>query len=462
MLFNSAPFILGFLPVALLGYWSLAQYPTARLWFLIAASVAFYGYWNVWDVPLLLASVGANWGLSVAFGRLPAQAQAMRRLLLGTAVVGNLAVLATYKYLVFFAQTLASVTGWPPAEAIPHGFSLPLGISFFTFHHIIYWMDLKRGLAPVYGLRDYALYIASFPQILAGPLVRNREIVPQFSLNPRREGWQQRLAQGAALFVIGLAKKVFLADALAAIATPLFAKAAQAPLTTGEAWTATFAFTFQIYFDFSGYSDMAIGLGLMLGMVLPLNFDAPYRASSLQDFWRRWHMTLSRFLRDYLYIPFGGSRHGVSRQMLALVATMTLGGLWHGAGWTFVLWGLAHGVALAVGAGWRRWAKPLPWGLGWLVTMLFVSIAWVLFRAPDMVTAGHILGSLLPDGDGLALSHGRTLILAALVALIGPTSWRAIERMRPHWGWAVGMAAVLVVALLKMRDGAYEFIYFQF
>lgn len=467
MLFNSPSFILAFLPLTLAGYWALAGWTSARLWFLIAASVAFYGYWNWADVPLLVLSVLANWAMTVFFGRLPSAAHAARKVVVLAAVSCNLAVLGLYKYLVFFAQTVASLTGWPGPEAMPHAWVLPLGISFFTFHHIIYWMDLKRGLAPVYTLRDYTLYITSFPQILAGPLVRNREIVPQFSLSPRRPGWQQRCAQGCTLFMIGLSKKVFIADALAALANPLYVKAGHSALSTGDAWTATLAFSLQIYFDFSGYSDMAIGLALMLGMVLPLNFDAPYRAISLQDFWRRWHMTLSRFLRDYLYIAMGGSRHGLLRQCAALVATMALGGLWHGAGWTFVLWGFAHGVALAGGALWRKALPALPSVLGWPLTMLFVAVTWVLFRAPDMATAGHILGALWPDfslssQEWGKIGGGRTLLLAAAVAIIGPTSWQVIERLRPRWGWAAMIAVVLVVALFKMRDGAYEFIYFQF
>jgi D-alanyl-lipoteichoic acid acyltransferase DltB (MBOAT superfamily) len=224
------------------------------------------------------------------------------------------------------------------------------------------------------------------------------------------------------------------------------------------------AFTFQIYFDFSGYSDMAIGLALMIGLVLPQNFDAPYRATSLQDFWRRWHMTLSRFLRDYLYIPFGGSRNGPTRQMLALVATMTLGGLWHGAGWTFVLWGLAHGVGLACGALWRRWLPDLPRVIGWMVTFVFVAVCWIWFRAPTITSANHLLASLLPlnGGEWGHLHSWRTLLIAAMVSIFGPTSWQAALRLRPRQGWAIIMGLLLVFALFKMQDGAYEFIYFQF
>src|SRR5581483_7927965 len=194
---------------------------------------------------------------------------------------------------------------------------------------------------------------------LAGPLVRHNEIVHQFRNPPDRPGFEERLARGIALFLIGLGKKIFIADALAAVADPIYARAGHAAINVGEAWTAALAFPFQIYFDFSGYSDMAIGLALMLGFTLPVNFNTPYRATSLREFWQRWHMTLSRFLRDYLYIPLGGNRHGLPRQIAALLITMALGGLWHGAGWTFVIWGILHGIGLAAGVLWRRWFVPI-------------------------------------------------------------------------------------------------------
>ena len=261
---------------------------------------------------------------------------------------------------------------------------LPIGISFFTFHNIIYLADLHAGRAPRYSLRDYGLYIALFPQILAGPLVRYYEIVPQFRLSPLREGWEARCVQGIALFLMGLGKKVLLADALASLADPVFAASGEPALAMGEAWTAALAFPLQIYFDFSGYSDMAIGLGLMLGFGLPVNFNAPYRADGLREFWRRWHMTLSRFLRDYLYIPLGGNRHGLVLQVAALLVTMTLGGLWHGAGWSFVAWGALHGLGLASGVMWRRWLPPIPRPVGWAMLMAFLLVSWVFFRAPSL------------------------------------------------------------------------------
>ena len=454
MLFNSFPFLFGFLPLVLTGYWLTGRNEAVRVWFLVLASLVFYGWWDIGFMPLLLASVLLNWlaaRLHEASGR---------RSVIVLAVAGNLAVLAAYKYLAFFAGILRDLAGLDvPAPA----WALPLGISFFTFHHIIYWADRARGRAPLYSLRDYTLYIALFPQILAGPLVRHSEIVHQFRLPPDRPGWEERAARGTVLFVIGLSKKLFLADPLARMAEPVFAKANLGALSAAEAWQGALAFTGQIYFDFSGYSDMAIGLALLLGMTLPVNFEAPYRAASLRDFWRRWHMTLSRFLRDYLYIPMGGNRFGLTVQCAALVATMALGGLWHGAGWTFVAWGLAHGVALALGVLWRRALPPMPWPLGWALTLLFVAATWVLFRAESLDAALTMLHAMADWRPWDGLPGWRTLVPALAIALLGPTSQQVAGAFRPRAWYAAAAAAVTVAAVLTLNDGAaYEFIYFQF
>ncbi|HUB94707.1 MAG TPA: MBOAT family O-acyltransferase, partial [Stellaceae bacterium] len=253
------------------------------------------------------------------------------------------------------------------------------------------------------------------------------------------------------------------ADALASHADPVFAAAATGAVTPGEAWTAALAFPFQIYFDFSGYSDMAIGLGLMLGFTLPLNFNAPYRSTGLREFWQRWHMTLSRFLRDYLYIPLGGNRHGLGRQIMALLLTMGLGGLWHGAGWGFVLWGLLHGAGLCAGVLWRRFLRPMPVALGWVLLMLFLLVTWVLFRAPSLAAAGHIYAAMA-GGVGLTRPDAlRTILLAACVALLGPTSQEIAARLRPYAWLAPAAALATALLLFKLGDGpAYEFIYFRF
>lgn len=457
MLFNSFAFLLAFLPAALALHWLAERFaPQWRLSVLVVLSLAFYGYWDWRFVPLLALSIGLNWLVAEAFQKSRAGG------LITGVIVANLAVLALFKYLNFFADLAGMIPGLP---AVKFDLALPLGISFFTFHHVMYLTDLRRGQAPRYDLVRYALYIAFFPQVLAGPLVRWREIMHQFDERPyQRPDAVERFGRGLLLLVLGLAKKVLLGDPLADYANPVFAAAAAGHVVTmAEAWQATLAFTFQIYFDFSGYTDMALGLALLFGIVLPQNFEAPYRSLSIQDFWRRWHMTLSRFLRDYLYIALGGSRHGLPRQIWALFATMALGGLWHGAGLTFVAWGVAHGLALIVALFWRRAGLPMPAALGWLLTFLFVAFCWVLFRAPTFEAALVIykgLFGIAPVGSGM---KWRALASAAAFAIIGPTAW-ALAHKAPPMRWIAILAGLLmVVVILKIGDDAnYEFIYFQF
>ena len=457
MMFNSFVFLLAFLPAALLLHGLAERFrPTWRLPVLVLLSLVFYGWWDVRFVPLIVGSIVVNWLVMRAFlATRPAW-------LIPGAIAANLAVLALFKYLNFFADLVSFV----PGLAAPRlDWVLPLGISFFTFHHIMYLTDLRAGRAPAFGLVQYALYIAFFPQVLAGPLVRWSEIMHQFDERPyRRPDAAERIGRGIMLLAVGLSKKVFLGDPLASYVNPVFqAAAAGKVVSVAEAWQAALGFTFQIYFDFSGYTDMALGLALLFGLVLPQNFDVPYRATSLRDFWRRWHMTLSRFLRDYLYIPLGGNRRGLSRQMGALFATMTLGGLWHGAGLTFVAWGAVHGAGLAAGTLWRQRGLTMPAWLGWALTSVFVVLTWVLFRATSFEAALAIyrgLFGLAPLGSGF---KWRTIAIAAAVAMLGPTAWAAVHRVPPHRWIAVLLAVLFVVVLLKIGDDAnYEFIYFQF
>jgi alginate O-acetyltransferase complex protein AlgI len=456
MLFNSFAFLLVFLPLALGLHWLVERFrPDWRLPLLAVLSLAFYGYWDWRFVPLLVVSIFTNWRIAEAFHKTGTGR------LVTLAIAANIAVLALFKYFNFFSGIGASL-GLPAPR---FELALPLGISFFTFHHVMYLTDLRRGEAPRYDLVRYALYIAFFPQVLAGPLVRWREIMHQFDERPyQRPDAAERFARGLMLLTVGLAKKVFVSDPLSEYATPVFAAAAAGKLVSlVEAWQGLLAFTFQIYFDFSGYTDMALGLALLFGIVLPQNFDVPYRARSLRDFWRRWHMTLSRFLRDYLYIPLGGSRHGLPLQVWALFATMALGGLWHGASWTFVAWGAAHGIGLCVGLLWNRYGLPMPVLLGWALTFLFVMLCWVLFRAQGFEAALAIYKGLLGlSGFGTGFKW-RAIVLAALFALIGPSAWNAVHKLPPHPALAVLFAILLVLVLFKIGDDAnYEFIYFQF
>jgi alginate O-acetyltransferase complex protein AlgI len=457
MLFNSFPFLFAFLPAVLGLHWLVERFrPEWRVAALVLMSLAFYGYWDWRFVPLLLASIGLNWLVAEAFQRRP------RPVLIGAAITGNLALLGLFKYAAFTAGLLDLLPG---IDLVQPSIALPLGISFFTFHHVMYLSDLRAGRAPRYGLVEYAFYIAFFPQVLAGPLVRWSEVMHQLGERPyARPDAAERFARGLMLFVVGLAKKVFVGDPLAGYVNPVYAAAAAgSAITTGQAWQATLGFTFQIYFDFSGYTDMALGLALLFGIVLPQNFDAPYRSASLSDFWRRWHMTLSRFLRDYLYVPLGGNRRGLPVQLWALLATMALGGLWHGAGLTFVAWGLLHGLGLCVALLWRRAGLPMPAPVGWALTFGFVTLTWVLFRAPTFEAATRIYTALLGFNDWSGPFKWRTVALAAALALLGPTAWAAVHRLPPRRSVAVAIAAVLVLALFKLGDDAsYEFIYFQF
>ncbi|GAC1347072.1 MAG: MBOAT family protein [Acetobacteraceae bacterium] len=456
MLFNSQAFVLAFLP-AVLGLYYAAPGLRARQAVLVAASLAFYGYWDARFVPALCLLTLANWGVVRWFGA------TRRPAVLGLGIALNLVVLGICKYANFLGGAVALLLH---LEFRPFDIILPLGISFFTFQKISYLIDLRRGDRHIYGLLEFFAFVTFFPQLIAGPLVRHNEIIPQFRSDPHGPARWENLARGAVLFTIGFAKKAGLADTVALVCDPLFAQAALGPVNAAEAWTATLAYALQIYFDFSGYSDMAIGLGLMFGFHLPLNFDAPYRAASIREFWRRWHITLSRFLRDYLYIPLGGNRGGGARQAVNVVLTMLLGGLWHGAAWTFVAWGGLHGVALAINGAWTRSGRRLPAPLGWAVTMLFVLAAWVLFRAPDFATATRLLAGMA-GAEGLGrvqITQGPVLALAVLVAVAGPTSQAAaLQRLRASPWLAVPAGAALVLLLL-LAGGRVpnEFIYFQF
>ena len=396
MLFNSFPFIFLFLPATLFGFFLLGRHThrLAAAW-LAASSVFFYGWWNPIYVILLLASIGFNFSFGTKLARLHAagrEEQAGR--LLAAAVAANLLLLGYYKYTNFFLANLGGLTGAPLAAA---EIVLPLGISFFTFTQIAFLVDARRGEAKEYSFIHYCLFVTYFPHLIAGPILHHGEMMPQFRDRAvYRLSWDN-LAPGLTLFLIGLYKKTVIADGVAEYVAPAFnAAAAGAAPTLLDAWGAALAYTFQIYFDFSGYSDMAIGLSRMFGILLPLNFDSPYKSASIIDFWRRWHITLSRFLRDYLYFSFGGNRKGAARRHLNLFLTMLIGGFWHGAGWTFVCWGALHGVYLALNHAWRSLCRALrfePERLpGWqvfarLLTFTAVVVAWVFFRAADFNAA---------------------------------------------------------------------------
>jgi len=454
VLFSSQAFVLAFLPVVL-GLFYAAPGLRARQLVLVAASLVFYGFWDLRFVPALVGLTLAIW-LIVRW-----YAATGGRGVLTLGIVLNLAVLGVCKYANFVGANIAAAMG---ASFTPFDIILPLGISFFTFQKISYLVDLRRGDRHVYGLLEFFAFVTFFPQLIAGPIVRHNEMMPQWARDPHGPAKWENLSRGLVLFTIGFAKKAGLADTLALIADPLFAKAGTAPLGLAEGWLAAIAFALQIYFDFSGYSDMAIGLGRLFGLSLPFNFDAPYRATSIRELWRRWHMTLSRFLRDYVYIPLGGNRGGA--QARNVILTMLLGGLWHGAAWTFVLWGGLQGVALAINGAWARRRWTLPAGFGWALTLGFFVASFVLFRAGDATTARHVLAGMAGlEGTGPVVIHdGWALVVAAIAAVAGPTSQAvAFGRLRPV-AWAAVPAGLALAGLLLLAGGRIpaEFIYFQF
>jgi alginate O-acetyltransferase complex protein AlgI len=458
MLFHAQSFLLLFLPVTLAAYYAFARHLVAREWVLVAASAVFYAWWDVRFLPLLAGHIVVTWVLARAYGA------TCRKSVLWLGVALNFASLAFFKYTGFLLENLAAVGGLavPKSEII-----LPIGISFFTFQCVSYLIDMARGDAPQYPLRRLTLFVVLFPHLIAGPIVRHNEIIPQFDRDPLREGLAERLSKGATLLTIGLVLKVLVADKIAPHVDRIFAHAANGTPGLWEAWLGILGFSLQIYFDFSAYSEMAIGLALLFGFNFPMNFAMPYRATSLRDFWRRWHMSLSRFLRDYLYIPLGGSREGFARFVIATLITMGLCGLWHGAGWTFVIWGLLHGVGLVVCRAWDQGGLPMPSWLGWLLTVLFVTLAFMIFRAPDLgVAANMMTGALGGGGVGKRWDTGVLVLLgiASALALFKLPNPDLVERyLKPNPALAVATALVAVYILLEVGRGApSSFIYFQF
>ena len=400
MLFQSQFYVLAFLPLVTALYYAVASSAAWRQWVLIAASLVFYAWWDARFLILPVAQITLTWLLALAHERTKSKA------LLIAGIVLNLASLGTFKYLDFALQSIEAATGLdlPRAHIV-----LPIGISFFSFQLISYLVDRMRGQAPIYAYRPFALFVLLFPHLIAGPIVRHNELVPQFDQDPRREGLWMRIGIGLVIFTVGFGKKVLLADRFAPEVDRLFAKATTATLEfrrslDARCWDSPSS----CFFDFSAYTEMAIGSALIFGLLLPENFRRPYLATDLRDFWRRWHISLSTFLRDYLYIPLGGSRAGPWRYVMATMVTMGLCGLWHGAGWTFVAWGLWHGVGLVSCHGWQQLGRPMPALLGWAITMLFVAVGWVMFRATTFDSATSIVMSMAGvNGFGGALAAAK-------------------------------------------------------
>ncbi|MDR2852324.1 MAG: MBOAT family protein [Burkholderiaceae bacterium] len=404
MLFNSYAFIFFFFPIVLLGFFLIGRrHARTAAGFLALASLFFYGWWSIKVLPLLLISVCFNYWAGMRVTPAPDRADGTRKKMLVFALVVNLLVLAVFKYADFFLGTVNAGLGAADIKPLPLlDVVLPIGISFYTFTQIAFLVDCWEGKVHERRFVHYLLFVSYFPHLVAGPVLHHAQMMPQFADEATyRIDWN-KIALGLSIFTFGLAKKLLIANPMGEYADMVFNGVhAGAHPSLYTAWLGVLAYTLQIYFDFSGYSDMAVGLSLCLGVKLPLNFMSPYKSTSIIEFWRRWHISLSTFLRDYLYIPLGGNRKGKARRYINLFLTMLLGGLWHGAAWTFVLWGALHGVYLVINHLWNavvrknRKANTVERVIGWILTFLCVMIAWVVFRAPDMTTAVTLYKGML-------------------------------------------------------------------
>ena len=478
MLFNSYPFIFLFLPVVLLGYFALGRVGNlAPVIWLALASLVFYSVSNWQFVLLLLASVAFNYlvGLVLIARRL----RALSRLaMLAAGVTGDLLVLAYFKYAGFIAANLNAVF----STDLTLNILLPVGISFYTFTQIAFLVDAYRGKVAHYALPHYALFVTYFPHLIAGPILHHKDMIPQFEALQSKRPNPHLILCGLIIFGFGLFKKTGLADGIQPLVALAFG-----PVTPSfdQAWIGALAYTFQLYFDFSGYSDMAIGISLMFGIFLPINFNSPYKAANIIDFWRRWHMTLSQFLRDYLYIPLGGNRHGRTLRYRNLLVTMVLGGLWHGAAWTFVIWGALHGIYLCINHAWAYFGPAvaprftrLAAIAAFILTFLSVVVGWVFFRADSMASALFVL-SKMADPTQIALGRAE-MIDAVFIAVYAAIAWfapntqaimgydhanRTVGEGLAAWpkraAFLYASAAVLAFGILGIQQHS-EFIYFRF
>ncbi|MBL0744233.1 MBOAT family O-acyltransferase [Chryseolinea lacunae] len=460
MLFSSPEFIFAFLPVTLVVYFLLAsnrQIANSRLWLLVA-SLFFYGWWNYNNLIL----IGLSMIFNFSFGNLIIKHRKKWLLTLGVSV--NLVVLFYYKYANFFLTNFNTLF---EGHYSLLNVILPLGVSFFTFTQIAYLVDSYQGKVGNYKFSNYCLFVTFFPHLIAGPIVHHTQLMPQFEdqKNANLNSWN--FARGMFIFNLGLAKKIIIADTLSTIVSKGYADTAL--LTTLQAWVTSLAYSVQLYFDFSGYSDMAIGLGLLFNIDFPLNFNSPYRAKNIQDFWRRWHITLSQFLRDYIYVPLGGNRSGEWATARNLMITFILGGIWHGAGWTYIFWGFLHGAALVIHRQFTKLKIAIPDWLGVAVTFFYVNITWVFFRAPSWTAATDLLRAMF--GVGAKMSevslvsdyYSAPIWVAAAILLFTKNTNELGAEFKPDTRRLVTLVLVILINLLFLNSATnQEFLYFDF
>ena len=463
MLFNSYEFIFLFLPITFFIYFYLNQkrLTIASKGFLVFASLFFYSWWNILYLPIILASMLFNFIIGSSLNEAK-KIKIHKKSLLIFGILSNIALLIYFKYSDFFIENFNLLTS--SNVELLH-LALPLAISFFTFQQIAYLVDSYRQETREYDFLNYAVFVTFFPQLIAGPIVHHSEMMPQFSNTKNMVKNYHNIAMGLFIFSIGLFKKVVIADIFAIWATTGFDT--ETTLNIYEAWATSLSYTFQLYFDFSGYTDMAIGLALLFNIKLPINFNSPYKATNIQEFWRRWHITLSRFLKDYIYIPLGGNRKGEFRTYANLLATFIIGGIWHGAGWTFVFWGFLHGLALVIHRAWSKLGFKIWTWLAWFITFNFINIAWVFFRAKEWKDAIRILESMFSLKNvifNINYLEVAILLFAFVIILFFRNS---VSYYNHKFQFSMKQILIFVLlmtlSILSIRLGnASEFLYFNF
>ncbi len=466
MIFNSFEFIFVFLPIVWIVFFLVGRIapPFAKTWLLLA-SLFFYAYWNPAYLPLIVSSMIVNYIIGVFLGKnkwLPT-----RKGVLTLGILFNVSLLGYFKYRDFFAENLNAVLG---TEISLVQLILPLAISFYTFQQIAYLVDSYRLETNEYNFLNYGLFVSFFPQLIAGPIVHHGDMMPQFSDRKTYRINYENLSKGLVIFSIGLFKKVAIADTFAGYANSGYGSVEALTMVSG--WFTSLAYTLQLYFDFSGYSDMAIGLALFFNIRLPINFNSPYKALDIQDFWRRWHITLSGFLTKYIYIPLGGSRKGIPQTYINIFIIFLISGFWHGAGWTFVVWGILHGLASVIARMWKRSGGRLPKLLAWAVTFLFVHLAFVIFRAPDMSVALSVYKAMFGFegiqliGINVLFNQDLThLVLALLlglgIALFAKNSVQIMETQKRTPLMMLFVVMLLYYSSMQLQRVS-EFLYFNF
>jgi D-alanyl-lipoteichoic acid acyltransferase DltB (MBOAT superfamily) len=473
MLFNSYEFIFLFLPITFFIYFYLLnkRLITGAKGFLVFSSLFFYSWWNIAYLPLILISMLFNYTVGNTLNEKSSKIKFSKKSILFFGITFNLFLLGYFKYYDFF---ITGVNALLNSNIELLHLMLPLAISFFTFQQIAYLVDSYKSKTKEYDFLNYALFVTFFPQLIAGPIVHHKEMMPQFSSKFNLIKKHKNIAIGSLIFSIGLFKKVFIADNLAIMANNGFDSSAI--LTTIEAWTTSLSYTLQLYFDFSGYTDMAIGIALLFNIKLPINFNTPYKATNIQDFWRRWHITLSRFLRDYIYIPLGGNRISSYRTYSNLMITFILGGLWHGAGLTFVFWGFLHGTALVIHRLWQKTDIKLNKFIAWFITFNFINISWIFFRADEFSQAVNILKAMFVYKGLDAIIYEAKYILINLngddklsaillfsffASIFFKNSFEYAQNFKPNYKNLLIVFTLALISLLEMHKVT-EFLYFNF